>query len=477
MRSFYAVFQSPPGIDSSRNKPRVYNPAANLTHIVSLMQTRFLSQIPTPAGQHSLAESFALAGVVVGRVLGGESLTRAMSALRATGPLRAAVQDLSFSALRDYGCCDAVLARLTARPPAASLRGLLLAALVELRNGPQMEHAVVHQAVEAAGRVAPRGGAAAKGLVNAVLRNYLRQRESLLSAVLATQSGQFRHPSWWIERVRATWPQSWESILAAGNEKPSMTLRVNARRMDATAYLQKLEAKGIGAKLLGTHSVLLEQPLTVENLPGFRQGEVSVQDWGAQQAAGLLQIERGMRVLDACAAPGGKTAHIAEIYDCDITATDIDPERLERVRDNLKRLGLGAKVLVADALHTEEGAGRFDRILADVPCTASGVVRRHPDIKWLRRESDVARFAATQQAMLDSLWRLLAPGGLMLYATCSVFPEENHLQVQSLLARHADARQMPLAFGSVDMDAACPGQLLPSDRSDGFFYALLRKQD
>lgn len=440
------------------------------------MQTRPLSPI-TPTDAHSLAESLALAGVVIGRVLGGESLTRAMAALRATGPLRAAVQDLSFSALRDYGCCDAVLSRLTLRPPAASLRGLLLAALVELRNGPQMDYAVVHQAVEAAGRVAPRSGATAKGLVNAVLRNFLRQRESLLGAVLATPSGQYRHPQWWIERVRAAWPQAWESVLAAGNQKPSMTLRVNARRMDAAAYLKKLEAHGASASQLGTHAIRLERPLAVEHLPGFRQGDVSIQDWGAQQAAGLLQVEKGMRVLDACAAPGGKAAHLAEICDCELTATDIDPERLERVRDNLRRLGLSAGVMLADALRTNENMGRFDRILADVPCTASGVVRRHPDIKWLRRESDVARFAATQSAMLDALWRLLEPGGLMLYATCSVFPEENHLQVQSFLARRGDARQMSLPGQEAAQMSACPGQILPGGRSDGFYYALLRKQD
>jgi 16S rRNA (cytosine967-C5)-methyltransferase len=457
-------------------KSRGYNPAANLTHIGSLMQTRPLSTTPPPVDQHALAESFALAGVVIGRVLGGESLTRAMAGIRATGPLRAAVQDLSFSALRDYGCCDSILSGLTTRPPSSSLRGLLLAALVELRDGPQKEHAVVHQAVEAAGRIAPRGGPAAKGLVNAVLRNFLRQRDNLLSAARASQTGQYRHPQWWIDRVRVAWPRYWESILAAGNEKPTMTLRVNARRMDALAYLQKLEASGIRAKVLGTHAVRLERPLAVENLPGFRRGEVSVQDWGAQQASGLLQIDKGMKVLDACAAPGGKTAHIAELHDCDLTAADIDPERLERVRANLRRLGLSAKLQIADAMHMKGSAARFHRILADVPCTASGVVRRHPDIKWLRRDSDVARFAATQRAMLDSLWRLLAPGGLLLYATCSVFPEENHLQVQSFLARQADASQIPLA-GLAAAATVGPGQILPSDLSDGFYYALLRKQD
>lgn len=438
------------------------------------MQTRPHTSTLSPA-DHALAESFALAGVVIGRVLGGESLTRAMSELRATGALRAAVQDLSYSALRDYGCCDAVLARLTMRPPAASLRGLLLAALVELREGPQKEYAVVHQAVEAAGRIAPRGGAAAKGLVNAVLRNFLRQREDLLRTVLASETGQYRHPQWWIEKLRVAWPQSWQGLLAAGNEKPAMTLRINARHSSAADYMRRLQSAGVAATLLDTHAVQLERPMAAESLPGFRQGEVSVQDWGAQQAAVLLDVQSGMRVLDACAAPGGKTAHIAELADCDLIAADIDSVRLERVRSNLDRLGLSASVLAADAMHMDSRLGRFDRILADVPCTASGVVRRHPDIKWLRRESDVARFAATQKAMLDALWKLLLPGGRMLYATCSVFPEENDLQIEAFLARSADARRLPLAALPAGLGEVVDGQILPGKCSDGFYYALLEK--
>ena len=441
------------------------------------MQTRPLSSSTLPPADHALAESLALAGVVIGRVLGGDSLTRAMSELRATGALRAAVQDLSYSALRDYGCCDAVLARLTMRPPAASLRGLLLAALVELRDGPQKEHAVVHQAVEAAGRVAPRGGAAAKGLVNGVLRNFLRQREDLLRSVLASETGQYRHPQWWIEKLRAAWPQSWKSLLAAGNEKPAMTLRINARRSNAADYMRRLEAAGIAATRLDTHAVQLKRPMAIESLPGFRQGEVSVQDWGAQQAAVLLDVRQGMRVLDACAAPGGKTAHIAELADCDLTAADIDSLRLERVRGNLERLGLSASasLLAADAMHMDSRLGRFDRILADVPCTASGVVRRHPDIKWLRRQSDVGRFAATQKAMLDALWQLLLPGGRLLYATCSVFPEENNLQIEAFLARSADARRLPLAGMHAGLGVVTDGQIFPGGWSDGFYYALLEK--
>ncbi len=431
---------------------------------------------------HTLADSFALAAVVVGRVLQGDSLTRAMSQVRATGALRAGVQDLAYSALRDFGCADAVLAKLTTRPPAASLRGLLLAALVELQRGPQADHAVVHQAVEAAGRVAPRGGAGAKGMVNAVLRNFLRQRESLLAGVMSSETARYRHPQWWIDQLRTAWPQDWERLLVTGNEPPTMILRVNRRHGDGSTYLQRLQALGIGATLLEPHTIRLDRPLAVERLPGFGEGDVSVQDWGAQQAAMLLDVQPGMRVLDACAAPGGKTAHLAELVDCDLTAVDIDATRLARVSGNLQRLGLRARVLASDALHmnSQFPEKSFDRILADVPCSASGVVRRHPDIKWLRRESDLRAFAATQRLLLEALWRRLVPGGKLLYATCSVFPQENALQIDAFLASHPEARQMPLsglAAGLYRSQESHPGQLFPDANTDGFFYALLEKQN
>ncbi len=445
------------------------------------MRSASLNTLPPTKSAHALADAFALAGVVVGRVLEGDSLTRAMAEVRASGALRAAVQDLAFSALRDYGNADALLGLLMARPPTASLRGLLLAALVELQRGPQSDHAVVHQAVEAATRVAPRSGSAAKGLVNAVLRNYLRQRDTLQATIGANETARYRHPQWWIDRVRSAWPQHWESILAAGNEQAFMTLRVNRRRSDGAAYLARLQAQGMAGTLLGTQAIRLDRPVPVERLPGFKDGEVSVQDWGAQQAAPLLEVKPGMQVLDACAAPGGKTAHLAELVDCELTAIDIDTVRIERVRSNLQRLGLGerVRVMAADALQLDAALreARFDRILADVPCSASGVVRRHPDIKWLRRASDLDRFSVIQQAMLEALWPLLRPGGRLLYATCSVFPQENTAQVAAFLARHADARHLPLS----GLEEGAPqrvddGQLLPGANSDGFFYALLERR-
>jgi 16S rRNA (cytosine967-C5)-methyltransferase len=422
---------------------------------------------------HSLAQSLALAGEVVGRVLNGSSLNAALAELRTRavpGPLLAAAQDLSYGALRAYGLVDAALDRLLDKPVAdATLRGLLLAALCELMARPEAAHAIVHQAVEGATRI---GRARAKGLVNAVLRNYQRRAVALTSEIDSTDTGSFRHPQWWIDLVRSAYPANWRDILQAGNEHPPMTLRVNRRRSTVEAYLGKLRDAGIAARHLGAEAVRLEVPRGVESLPGFASGEVSVQDAGAQWAARLLDVAPGMRVLDACAAPGGKTAHVLECVDCDLVAADIDRARTDRIAQNLARLGLSGRVVVADCREPERcfGAQRFDRILLDAPCSASGVVRRHPDSKWLRRREDIAAFARTQASMLDALWRVLAPGGKLLYSTCSVFPAENVEQVAAFLERRPDAAAVPDAPGRP------LGQIVPDADSDGFFYALLEKR-
>jgi len=416
----------------------------------------------------SLAESLAASARAVGRVLAGENLNAGLDAVRPRA-LRPAAQDLSFNALRGYGLLDAVLERLLERPlKDRDLRALLLVALAELASRPQHAHALVHQAVEAAVLL---GQLRAKGLVNAVLRNFQRRARPLVAEIEATETGRFRHPQWWIDRLRAAYPDRWQEALRAANAHPPMTLRVNLRRTSVDAYFAQLGAAGMGARPLGGAALLLDRPCRMEALPGFREGLVSVQDKGAQAAAPLLKVGPGMRVLDACAAPGGKTAHLLELADCELLAIDLSAERLARVVENLHRLGLAATVRQGDAASPQSfWDGRpFDRILADVPCSASGVVRRHPDIRWLRRSSDIAAFAAAQARMLEALWRLLAPGGTLLYATCSVFPEENGLQVRGFLDRHPEALKMPLA-GIGD------GQILPGSETDGFYYALLEKK-
>jgi 16S rRNA (cytosine967-C5)-methyltransferase len=420
---------------------------------------------------HSLAQSFAASGEVIGRVLRGSSLNSALAELKTrtgTTALAAAAQDLSYSALRAYGVVDTALDRLLDKPLAdPTLRGLLLAAVSELIARPQAAHAIVHQAVEAAAEL---GRPRAKGLVNAVLRNFQRRAATLIPEIESAESGCFRHPQWWIDLLKSAYPEEWPGILLAGNSHPPMTLRVNLRRTSVAAYLEELCRAGIGARAVGEQAIRLEAPRRVDLLPGFASGEVSVQDAGAQFAAPLLDVDSGMRVLDACAAPGGKTGHILEIADCDLVAVDSDRRRADRIAQNLARLGLSARVVVEDCREPERfsGDGGFDRILLDAPCSASGVVRRHPDGKWLRRPEDIPAFAWGQATLLDALWRALRPGGKLLYSTCSVFPAENSDQVNAFLARHPDASVLALP-------GLPGGQILPGADSDGFYYALLQK--
>jgi 16S rRNA (cytosine967-C5)-methyltransferase len=310
------------------------------------------------------------------------------------------------------------------------------------------------------------------------LRKFLRRREELLALADADPVARWQHPAWWIARLQRDHPAHWQTILAADNSHPPLCLRVNSRRVAGADFLQQLAAAGIAARALNDTAILIEKPLPVERIPGFADGLCSVQDWGAQAAAGLLDVQDGMRVLDACAAPrrqGGALAgtrrHRLDRARCRCAAR-------ARISANLQRLGLAATVTVADA--RDIGAWwdgrRYDRILADVPCSASGVVRRHPDAKWLRRESDIAGFATTQAAIVDALWRTLAPGGKMVYATCSVFARENGAQVEAFVGRHADARRLPALYATpAAKDRDAQPYALPDAEHDGFYYALLQK--
>ena len=422
------------------------------------------------------AQKFA-AGVVE-RVLAGRTLDQELAELwrsnaRLTGAPRALVQDLCYGVLRHMGALDALLAPLLDKPLRDErLRHLLRVALYQLDYTRAAPHAVVDHAVAACVdmRAAP-----AKGLINAVLRGFLRRRAELHAASARSDTGRYSYPQWWVDKIRVQYPEHFASVLEAGNRHAPLTLRVNERRVTRDAYLERLSAEGYAAAALETHAVVLEKPLSVEKVPGFGEGLVSVQDASAQRAAPLLEVRHGMRVLDACAAPGGKTAHLLELAAIALTALDDDAERLQRVRANLLRLGLDATLLCGDARDPAawwDGVP-FDRILADVPCSGSGVTRRHPDIKWLRRPSDIAKFVQTQEAILDALWRLLAGGGKFLYVTCSVFREENYLQIARFLERHADAQLQPLPPSEFAPEHA--GQILPDARHDGFYYALLHK--
>jgi 16S rRNA (cytosine967-C5)-methyltransferase len=417
-----------------------------------------------------LATALFAAASVVADVMGGRALDDALSAASLDANLRPAVQDLAYGALRRYGRGDFCLARLMARPiQDDQVRGLLLAALYRLDARPDDAHTTVDQAVTAAAGLA-RGKY--KALVNGVLRNALRRALELAAAAEGTLEAHWQHPRWWLEKLRAAYPESWQAVAAAGNERPPMSLRVNRRQADSNSYLVELQAAEIAGRALDEVAIRLDKPVAVDKLPGFADGRVSVQDWGAQQAARLLDVGSGMRVLDACAAPGGKTAHILELADPELVALDVDADRAARVMTNLKRLGLLATVKTADCRDLKKWwDGRFfDRILADVPCSASGVVRRHPDIKWLRRPGDIAGFARSQRDIIDALWQVLAPGGKMLYASCSLFPEENGAQIEAFVARHDDARRLPTNENKDEW------QLTPSADHDGFYYALLAKR-
>lgn len=418
-------------------------------------------------------KSQQLAAQAIGQVLDGHNLTQALESLwrlhpQLTPQQRAITQDLSYGTLRHYGQLEALLNQLLERRlEDDAVRCLLLAALYQLEYGRASEYAVVDHAVKSVVKMKKPW---AKGLVNAVLRNFLRRHDALLQAVAGDVVARYSYPQWWIDKLKQDYPEAWEAVLEAGNRHPPLTLRVNRRRIAAVDYLRKLEEAGLAARHLGGEALMLEQPVPVEMLPGFSQGEVSVQDYGAQFAAGLLDLQDGMRVLDACCAPGGKTGHVLETSDVAMTAIDSEETRLARTRSNLERLGLSARLVVGDSGSPDVwwDGEPFDRILADVPCSASGIVRRHVDIKWLRREADIQSFTKQQAQILRGLWRTLANGGKLLYVTCSIFPEENQRQIDAFLAQQADARQLPL-------DGLRDGQLLPCADHDGFFYALLQK--
>lgn len=409
-----------------------------------------------------------LAAGLIARVEEGRTLTEALAAAQRSTELsageRGALQDIGYGTLRHLGQLRFILRELVPkRLPSDDVERLLLVALYQLAHTRAAPYAVVDQAVRCAQDIAL---GRLKGLVNGTLRNFLRNKDALLADAAADKEARYNHPRWWVQRLRAAYPTQWASVLEMSNRRPPMTLRVNVGRMTPDAYVALLAEQDIKARVLHGQAVLLEVPCNVRDLPGFADGVVSVQDFGAQKAAMLLDLADGQHVLDACAAPGGKTGHILESAKVTLTALDVDAERLQRVEDNLQRLGLQATLKAADAANPAAwwDGQPFDRILADVPCSASGVVRRHPDIKWLRRPDDFAALGKQQAAMVDALWPTLAVGGKLLYATCSIMPEENRQQVDAFLARHANAKLVK------------DEQLLPTSEHDGFYYALLVKK-
>ncbi|MGH8804220.1 MAG: 16S rRNA (cytosine(967)-C(5))-methyltransferase RsmB [Polaromonas sp.] len=416
----------------------------------------------------------------------GQSMTAALEDVDAT--LRPGVQSLGFHVLRWLGRAEALRQQLAKRPPPPEADALLCVALALIwteQDAPYTAHTLVDQAVEAAKRSEATQHQAS--FINGCLRRFLRERDALVALTEKNPQAVWNHPQWWIDRVRKDHPDHWQGILQANNSRAPLILRINERKTTQAQYLRALTAMNIEASPVGGQGVILAHAQPVPSLPGFAEGHFSVQDAAAQLAAPLLLNglklagDEGARlkILDACAAPGGKTAHLLEYADCEVTALDIDARRCERIAQNLARLDLQARIVVADA---GQPAGwwdgeLYDAILLDAPCTASGIVRRHPDVRWLRRPTDIAQLAGIQAHLLQTLWPLLRPGGRLLYCTCSVFRAEGDNQIQTFVAHHTDALFLP-----------SPGHLLPQGgveatvfpdnlirEHDGFYYAILEK--
>lgn len=394
---------------------------------------------------------------------------------------RGLLAELCYGTLRFAPRLEWWLEQLMKRPlgkRAANIHALLMVGLYQLAETRVPPHAAVAESVEAARAL---GADWASGLVNAVLRRFQRERDTWIATLdSAPEAPRLAHPGWLLDALRRDWPDDFESVCQANNARAPMTLRVNARRTSVADYRQRLADAGQAAEPhpYAVDALVLAQPVDVADLPGFRDGDVSVQDAAAQLAVDVLTPRADMRVLDACAAPGGKTAHLLErLPGLNLTAIDADARRLDRVAETLARLGLSASLLAADAAEPADWWDQqvFDAILLDAPCSATGVIRRHPDIKLLRSGRDVARVASQQARLLDALWPLLAPGGRLVYATCSVLADENARQVSAFVQRTPDAGALPLAAGW-GRPAGHGRQILPGEAGmDGFFYACLVK--
>ena len=403
------------------------------------------------------------------------------------GHERALAQELCYGVLRWLPRLQLLASQLLQKPlkkKDADVYALILIGLYQALYMRIPAHALVTETVAATSALKKPW---AKGLVNALLRSFQRQQEALLSSAEKDAQAQSAHPLWLLDRLKQAWPSDWKAIVDANNQRPPMTLRINVLKQSRDAYLLRLKEAEINAQAVdGVESAIeLESPLDVARLPGFEQGDVSVQDAAAQLAAGLLDLAPGQRVLDACTAPGGKACHILESEPgiATLVAVDRDEKRLQRVAKNMARLGLQAEIVAADVSEPSQwwDGQLFDRILVDAPCSATGVIRRHPDIKCLRRDSDIAQLVQQQARILKALWPLLKANGRLVYATCSVFPEENSEQIKAFIDAHSDAREVEIVANwgqdQTEDEAICGRQILTGDNGmDGFYYACLLKQ-
>jgi len=438
-----------------------------------------------PSTSVPLWQQLQVVAQALAQVRRGVSGTAALEAVPAA--LRPGAQALLFQALRQLGRAQALRAQLAARAPAPLPDALLCTALAlawDPDNAPYEPHTLVNQAVEAAKNT--RSLQMQASFLNACLRRFLREREALVKATDSDVHAQWNHPEWWVKRVQQDHPDHWQAILHSNNQAAPMTLRVNTSRISREALQRDWLNHGLTSYPVGEQGLVLEQAHPVRDIPGFAEGLCSVQDAAAQCAAqlllkGLAPHTQALRVLDACAAPGGKTAHLRELLNeaSDVIALDIDPQRCERIVQNLQRIGRQATVIAADAAQTKSwwDGQLFDAILLDAPCTASGIVRRHPDVRWLRREADIDKLAAIQKNLLKQLWPLVKPGGRLLYCTCSVFSAEGEKQAKTFVEHNTNARLLPSLGHLRPQNRATPPALADnlSGDHDGFYFALLEK--
>lgn len=431
----------------------------------------------------SLSKAIAISAIGWQKMLSEScSLEKALEVCLAgqLNEMKGVVQSLLYTTVRHRAKVELLLGKLVKKPPQENTKALLYIALALLLEGKEKAFTVVNQAVDAAKMNAET--AWSSGFINAVLRNFLRSRSQLTASFKTNLSAQFNAPGWWISKVRQAYPNQWRGILSTQNKQPPLTVRVNRSKISVSDFLLKLEQNGLTGKQVGPWAVVIEPACPVNKIPGFFEGLCSIQDAGSQLVTELLTLKEGDRVLDACAAPGGKSAQLLETYKLDLTAMEIDPKRAPRIKDTLSRLNLNAKIVVGDASDEScvEKLGDFDAIVLDAPCTASGIVRRHPDIVWSRRPEDVALLAQRQRKILETLWKRLPSGKDLLYIVCSVFPEEGPEQIKCFLEKHPEAhlKGTPLAPDGVL-------RLLPTEQEadknlptnhDGFFYALLTKR-
>ncbi|PKH05830.1 16S rRNA (cytosine(967)-C(5))-methyltransferase RsmB [Moritella sp. Urea-trap-13] len=413
----------------------------------------------------------------------GQSLTTALPIAQQLLPAkdRALLQEICYGVLRWLPRLEFISRQLMSKPLIGKQRPvhfLILVGLYQLKYMRIPAHAAVAETVNA---IKVLKSPKLSGLVNAILRNYQRQQDDLETLADGNDACKFGHPGWLIKRIKAAYPKQWQAVLTANNERPPMWIRVNQQHHNRSDYQALLAADDIAAEIVDSadSALRLEKPTDVYKLAGFAEGHSSVQDGAAQFAAQFLDAQPGELVLDACAAPGGKTAHILERQPAlkHLVAVDFDETRLARVQENLTRMQLEAELIHGDASKPEDWwkGDKFDRILLDAPCSATGVIRRHPDIKWLRRDSDIAPLVQLQAEILDAMWQQLKPGGTLLYATCSILPAENSEQISQFVARTTDAVLIPLNANSEDK--AFSWQILPNTQGmDGFFYAKLQKK-